>query len=495
MPPRNRWLVLAIISSALLLITIDMTVLYTALPTLTRALQASATEKLWIVNAYALVMAGLLPGSGALGDKYGPKVMLLFGLLVFGAASMVAAFAPSPAVLIGARVLLAVGAAAMMPATLSIIRHSFEDERERSIAIGVWASVSAGGAAFGPVLGGLLLEHFWWGSVFLINVPIVVVAFLVGLVLIADRKSDHGQALDILGSLQIMIGLIGVVLAIKEVAKQAPSWLLALTALAVGVAFIIVFVRRQLWARAPMIDFALFRDPNFAAAVVVALVSLAALVGLELVFSQRLQLVVGLSPLQAGLFILPIPLAALVAGPIVGVIIPRVGAHPVLWTGLLLAGLGAGLHLTTYSGGATLQVVSFIMLGFGIGTAMTGASNAIMLNAPVERAGMAASIEEVSFELGGALGVAILGSVMSAAYTRFVVIPAGLDVPATVRDSLDEALLAAESLDTGPAALLVELSRNAFNQSFVAVLSVAGGLLVVTAIGIALFGGSRQTQS
>lgn len=491
MPSRNRWLVLAIVSSALLLITIDMTVLYTALPTLTRALQASASEKLWIVNAYALVLAGLLPGFGALGDKYGPKVMFLFGLAVFGAASTVAAFAPSPEVLIGARVLLAIGAAAMMPATLSIIRHSFEDEKERSIALGAWASVSAGGAAFGPVLGGLLLEHFWWGSVFLINVPIIIIAFFIGSVVIANHRSDHGQPLDIVGSLQIMIGLVSVVLAIKEVARQNSSWLLAVAALVIGVGFIVAFVRRQLKAAAPMIDFSLFRNPNFTAAVVVALVSLAALVGLELVLSQRLQLVVGLSPLEAGLFILPIPLAAVVAGPMVGVIIPRVGSQPILWTGLLLSGLGVGLHLTTYTGGTTLQVASFIMLGFGIGAAMSAASNAIMLHAPVERAGMAASIEEVSFELGSALGVAILGSVMSAAYARFILLPAGLDVPANVRDSLDEALMAAETLAPGPAALLAELSRNAFNHAFVAVLAVASAALIATALGVALFGRNR----
>lgn len=495
MQTRNRWLILAIASSALLLITIDMTVLYTALPTLTHDLNASATEKLWIVNAYALVVAGLLPGFGALGDRFGPKAMLLFGLLVFGIASLIAAFAPSPLVLVAARVLLAVGAASMMPATLSIIRHVFDDEQERSIAIGIWASVSAGGAAFGPVLGGLLLEYFWWGSVFLINVPIVVIAFFAGLILIPKPETSRAHPLDIWGSLQIMIGLVGVVFAVKELARRDPSWPLAIATLTIGSVFILIFVRRQFRSRAPMIDFSLFRSASFTSAVVVAIISLAALVGLELVLSQRLQLVVGLSPLEAGIFILPIPVAAFFAGPMVGAIMPRVGARHILWSGLLLAGLGMALHLATYSAGTTMQIISFVMLGFGIGSAMTGASSAIMLNAPVEQSGMAASIEEVSFELGSALGVAILGSVMNAAYTHFVTVPAELDTPANIRDSLDQALIAAQTMDAGSASRLVELARHAFNQSFEVVLSVAVTMLIATAIGVLLFGRAQAPDA
>src|SRR5690606_23367082 len=179
-PSHNRWLVLAIVSSALFLIVIDLTVLYTALPRLTHDLRASASQKLWIINAYPLVVAGLLPGLGTLGDRLGHKQLFLGGLLVFGMASVVAAFAPGADVLIGSRILLAVGAAMMMPATLSIIRLTFDDEKERAFAIGIWAAVASGGAAFGPVVGGVLLAFFWWGSVFLINVPVVLVAVVVG---------------------------------------------------------------------------------------------------------------------------------------------------------------------------------------------------------------------------------------------------------------------------------------------------------------------------
>jgi len=211
-----RWLVLGILSSALLLIVIDMTVIYLALPSLTYELRATANEKLWIVNAYALTVAGLLPGMGALGDRFGHKRMFVAGLVVFGLASLGAAFSPSPALLIAARVALAVGAAMMMPATLAIIRHVFDDDRERALAFGIWAAIASGGAAFGPVVGGVLLEHFWWGSVFIINVPIVLLALVLALRWVPTRPGNPERPFDLLASLWIMGALVGLTLAIKD---------------------------------------------------------------------------------------------------------------------------------------------------------------------------------------------------------------------------------------------------------------------------------------
>ena len=308
---KRRWLILLVVSSALFLIVIDMTVLYTALPSLARDLGTSASEKLWIINAYALAVAGL-PGLGTLGDRLGHKRMFVSGLIVFGIASLIAAYSPSPATLIGARALLAVGAAMMMPATLSIIRLTFSDEQERGLAIGIW------GAAVGPLIGGVLLQHFWWGSVFLINVPVVVAALVAAAVFIPRREGSRDVAWDPVGSLQVLVGLVGLAYAIEELAREAPSLLEAAVAAVIGALALMVFVRRQRRSKAPMLDLKLFENRNFTLAVVVALVSSFSVVGLELVLSQRLQLVLGYSPLQAALFVLPGSLLAFIGGPLAG---------------------------------------------------------------------------------------------------------------------------------------------------------------------------------
>ena len=479
---RNRWLVLAVVSSALLLIVIDMTMLYTALPRLTHDLGASATEKLWIVNAYPLVVAGLLPGLGTLGDRVGHKRMFLLGLVVFGAASGVAAFAPTPEVLIAARVLLAVGAAMMMPATLSLIRLTFTDEAERAFAIGIWAAVASGGSAIGPVLGGLLLEFFWWGSVFLINVPVVLVALLAGAVLLENRSGNADRPWDLLGSLQVLVGLVGVTFAIKEISKRDAD-----PALFLGALFLTLFVRRQLRSAHPLIDFTLFRNPRFSAGVATALTASGALVGVELVLSQHLQLVQNLSPLQAGLVILPIPVAAFFAGPLTGLALPRIGAMRVLWVALLATGLALAAYLLTRNGPAALWIASLVAMGFSVGAAMTGASSAVILSAPEDRAGMAASVEEVSYELGGALGVALLGSLMTAIYTRSLTLPDHIAIAPEVRDSLDEALILSEALPADQAAEVTSLARMAFENAFIGVTVVA----VVVLIGVALLIGRK----
>jgi len=481
-----RWLVLSILSSALLLIVIDMTVIYLALPSLTYELQASANEKLWIVNAYALTVAGLLPGMGALGDRFGHKRMFVAGLAVFGCASLGAAFSPSPQVLIGARVALAVGAAMMMPATLAIIRHVFEDTRERALAFGIWAAIASGGAAFGPVVGGVLLEHFWWGSVFIINVPIVMLALVLAVVWVPARPGNPKRPFDLLASLWVMGALVGLTLAIKEAGKADPSALQACIAAFTAIICALAFLRRQRQTDVPMIDFTLFRDRSFSAGVVTASVASAALMGMELVVSQRLQLVVGLSPLQAGLTILPIPLGAFIAGPLAGLALPRIGAERILSTSLALSAAGALLYLLGYGAEQWVQILSFSLLGFGVGAAMTAASSAMLLHAPPDRAGMAASIEEVSYELGGALGIAILGSVMSAVYTAAFITPAGMQALALARDSLDGALIAAETLPDAIAIPLISLAKGAFEGAFVTVMIVVVALLAVASAGVAL---------
>lgn len=494
MLPQNRWLILAIVSSALLLIVVDMTVLYTALPRLTHDLGATASEKLWIVNAYALVVAGLLPGLGTLGDRLGHKKPFVVGLAVFGVASLIAAYAPNPTILIGGRVVLAVGAALMMPATLSIIRLTFTDERERSLAIGIWAAIASGGAAIGPVLGGFLLEYFWWGSVFLINVPIIAIALLLALVVLPSSAGNPKHPWDALGSLQVMVGLVGLACAVKETSKREPSLEAGLAAAVIGAIALVLFVRRQRRSAHPMIDFSLFRNAAFSSGVAAALVASAAIVGIELALSQQFQLVDGLSPLEAGFFILPIPLAAFFAGPLTGSLLLRLGADVVLRSGLILAAFGLGGYLLVREAGTLAQIVSLVVLGLGIGSSMTAASGAIMLNAPAERAGMAASVEEVSFELGGAIGIAVLGSVMSIVYTAFLVLPEGAAISPLARDSLDEALILAEKLPPELASDLVARARLAFEQAFTAVVVVATATLLACGLAIWWLTGGRSSE-
>lgn len=480
MPAPNRWLVLTIVSSALFLIVIDMTVLYTALPRLTKDLSATATQKLWILNAYPLVVAGLLPGLGGLGDRVGHKRMFLTGLIVFGVASLIAAFAPTSAILIGARVLLAIGAAMMMPATLSLIRLNFPDDQERAFAIGVWAAVASGGAAFGPVIGGLLLEFYWWGSVFLINVPIVILAFLAGLHVSTNIRPARDHPFDLVGSIQVMIGLVGLIYAIKEASKREPSWMIAVMALCIGMLALVAFFRRQRASANPLIDFALFRNARFSSGVVAALVASGALIGVELVFSQRLQLVLDLSPLQAGLMILPIPVASFFAGPLTGVVMSRVAEEKLLSLAMGLTGIALAVFLMVHEESAWLWLSALAVVGFGIGATMTAASSIIMLSAPQDRAGMAASIEELAFELGGALGVAILGSLMTALYTRAMTVPVG--VAAKASDSLDEAITVADGLHQEAATKLILVARSAFDEAFVSVIGAAALLTFGAAI-------------
>lgn len=476
----ERWILLAIVSLALLLIFLDVTVLYVALPKLTSALNATASEKLWILNIYSLIVAALLPGAGTLSDRFGHKKMFLCGLVIFGFASLFAAYSTTPNMLIGARVLLAIGATAMMPATLSLIRVHFKNENERALAFGIWASIASTGAVLGPVIGGLLLEHFWWGSVFLINVPIVIIGFLSTIYFIPNDhiNENNKQKWDFIGSMQIMIGLFGVTYAIKALSKREIIFNEFFIALLVGILFIWAFVRRQNRSKTPLIDFSLFKNAVFSSGVLVALICTIVLIGFELLLTQRLQLVLGFSPLDVGLFVLPMSLAALIAGPITGFLMARLKADKMMLSALFIAAMGICSYLFLYNAAQAIQYVCLCLLGFGLSAATTAASSAIMNSAPIERAGMTASIEEVAYEMGGILGVAIMGSIMNAVYTANFVIPRHIDVPQTVRDSIDEIFRIAPDLAKTDADQLFHVAFTSFNASFLTVLSVSSLFLI-----------------
>ncbi|MEC0124986.1 MFS transporter [Paenibacillus pabuli] len=478
----KRWMILVIVSSALLLIVMDMTILYTALPSLTHDLGASASEKLWILNGYSLVMAGLLPAMGTLGDRFGHKKIFTLGLLVFSVASLTAAFSPVPAVLVMSRILLAVGASMMMPATLSIIRVTFTNERELALAIGIWGSIASGGAGLGPIVGGLLLQHFWWGSVFLINLPIAILAFILALKMIPTHQGDTSKKWDFTSSSQIMIAMVGIIYSIKEFTRREGSLTLAIIAAMIGVLSLIIFIRRQNNSSNPLLDLTLFKIPRFSTGFITALIGLFAQMGVQYMVTQRLQLVEGMSPLQAGLFTVSIPVAALIAGPITGFLMHRLDVVYIKSFSLLIAGLGIGIYLMQFNTGYTGQILGLALLGAGLGSGMTAASHSIMSYAPPHKAGMAASIEEVGYELGGASGIAIIGSMSTLVYTLAMKIPAGISVPANVKDSLDEALLAAESLPADSAESLKIAAFAAFDQSFFVVIAGVTLFLLVAAL-------------
>lgn len=489
MQPQHRWFILAIISSALFLIVVDVTVLYLALPHLTQDLGASATQKLWIVNAYALTVAGLLPGAGALADRYGYKRMFMYGLIVFGTASFIAAFSPTSQALIVARVLLATGAAMMMPATLAIIRHTFEDPHERGVAIGIWAAIASGGAALGPIVGGLMLEYFWWGSVFLLNVPVIVVAIVLAAIWIPKSQPNPDRPFDMLSSILIMMALVGLTFAIKEISAVNRSIWQALLALVASIAAARLFILRQSLTGITLIDFRLFHNRVFSAGALTALVACATLMGLELAISQRFQLVVGLTPLYAGLAILPIPLAAFFAGPLSGHFLQRIGVHRMLWLSLTLTGFGFSAYLLVMTSSLWVQLPTFIMMGVGIGAAMTAASSAMLLNAPPSQAGMAASVEEVSYEFGSALGIATLGSLLNKVYSSSLEIPDHAELDDTlirsIHDSIDLATTIAASLGDATGGAVLFAAHQAFDQGFVVTMALSAVILTLSAVVVA----------
>jgi DHA2 family multidrug resistance protein-like MFS transporter len=471
----RRWLLLATVSAGVLLITLDNTILYTALPTLSEELGATASAALWILNAYPLVMCGLLLGAGTLGDRYGHRRMFLIGLVVFGAASLLAAFAPSAGVLIAARVVLAVGAACMMPATLALIRIGFDDVRERNLAVAVWGAISVVAAALGPIVGGLLLEVFWWGSVFLINVPVVLAALLVTPWVAPRARPDLSTRWDALSSVYAMLALTGTVLALKEATGPNPSWLLLAVAVLVAVCGGRLFVQRQHRLDDPLLDFSVFRNRAFSAGVIAAASSMFVIGGVQLVTTQRYQLVADFTPLQSGLLVATVALGSLPASLIGGASLHRLGLRALIAGGLGLSAVGLVVARLGGVGHLGVFVAGLIVTGFGLGLTMSVASTAIIGNVPARQAGMASSLEEVSYEFGNLLAVALLGSLVTGLYARFVELPDG--APEAAADSLSAAVEAAQG-DPG----LLTAAGSAYDAAFLTILSLAAVIVALTAL-------------
>ncbi|MEU7959391.1 MFS transporter [Micromonospora humida] len=438
---RRRWAALAVLAAAVLLLAVDGTVLSLAVPALTASLAPTAEQVLWIGDVYSLTLAGLLVLMGNLADRFGRKRVLLVGSVAFGAASLLAAFAPSAPALIGARLLLGVAGATLMPSTLSLIRNIFTDSGERTRAIAIWSTAFGAGSAVGPLVGGFLLEHFWWGSVFLINVPVMVLVVVSGLLLLPESRDPRPGRFDVPSAVLSMAAVVPLVYAVKHVVGAGVDGV-TVSCLLVGVTAGVLFVRRQRRLEQPMLDVELFGNPAFLGAVVANVIAIFALVGMLFFFSQYLQFARGFGPLQAGLAELPATLASIVVVVIIAAVVARFGRGRAIALGLGLAAAGlAGVAVAAHAPYLWLGL-ALVPIGLGIGLAMTLTGDAIISAAPPRKAGSVSAITETANELGVVLGIAVLGSLLSLVYRHAVSVPSGLPAAdaARVRDSLGSAL-------------------------------------------------------
>ncbi|WP_055492626.1 MFS transporter [Streptomyces sp. TP-A0356] len=482
----NRWVVLVVLCVSLLLVALDATVLHVAVPAVTEDLKPGGIELLWIVDTYPLVCASLLILFGTLGDRIGRRRVLLLGYCIFGVASGVASLAQDAQVLIVARALLGVGGAMIMPATLSILRQVFPDRRERALAIGIWSAVAAVGAAVGPLLGGFLLEHFWWGSVFLINIPLMLVSLPVGRLLLPESKGDRDGPWDVVGALMAAFGLFGLVLGVKRLgAGEPPLGPFTVLSLLVGAGLLVAFVRRQRRRAHPLVDLRMFARPAFSTSVGCIVLAMLALVGLELIAAQYLQLVLHLSPLGTGLRLLPLTFAAMAAGLVGSNLLHRFGPRRMVVFGFCLTA-AAVVTLTAMGGhdNPALLLSGFVLLGFGLETTLFGAYESMLSEAPQAQAGGAAAIGETSYQLGAGIGIALLGSVMNAAYA-----PALSSVPGVPEresraagHSLGEAYEVAGRLGGARGEALRHAAQGAFVHGLHMTLVVSAVLLLLGAV-------------
>ncbi|MEU6376154.1 MFS transporter [Streptomyces sp. NPDC046909] len=480
----NRWVVLVVLCVSLLLVAVDATVLHVAVPAVTEDLKPGAIELLWIVDVYPLVCASLLILFGTLGDRVGRRRVLLLGYALFGVASGLAALADTAQVLIVARALLGVGGAMIMPATLSILRQVFPDRCERALAIGIWSAVAAVGAAVGPLLGGFLLEHFWWGSVFLVNIPLMLVSLPVGRLLLPESKGTADGPWDVVGALMAAAGLFGLVLGVKRLGGGEIDEITALP-LIVGAGLLVLFVRRQRRRTHPLVDLRMFARPAFSTSVGCIVLAMLALVGLELIAAQYLQLVLGLSPLETGLRLLPLTIAAMASGLAGARMLRRFGPRRMVCFGFVLTAV-AVLTLMAMGGedNPLLLLFGFVLLGFGLETTLFGAYESMLSEAPPEQAGGAAAIGETSYQLGAGIGIALLGSVMNAAYAPGLSSVQGVPArdSAAAGHSLGEAYEIAGRLGGSAGETLRRTARDCFVHGLHVTLLVSAGLLLLGAV-------------
>lgn len=493
---RRAWLATAVLSASLLVIVMDMTILNVALPAMSADLEPSADQVLWIVDAYSLVLAGLLVPAAALADRWGRKRLLIAGYAIFGAASLLVLAADSAIDVIGIRALLGIGGALIMPTTLSTIRILFSDARERARALAVWASIAGLGAAIGPLIGGFLVEHFSWQSAFLVNVPLMALAVIAAAFLIPESRSADPGVWDWLGIVLSFTGITLVMWSVKHFGAESSllvpgGW----AAMIGGAALLYLFVRRSLRQERPMLDFGLFRSRVFTGGIAGALGSMFAMAAALLLLAQWLQAVEGSSPIRAGVELIPLAITAAIASLAAPALSEWIGPRAVMAGGIATAGIGMILvFLVPGELHYASVVVSLCLVGFGMGSLAIG-SALIMSGSPENRAGNAAAMEETSYELGSVVGVALLGSIAAVLYRGQLADSeqlAALDpqVGEAVRESIGSA--AAVSQDLGLPGLAQETGA-AFTESM-QVTNLIGGLIMLAVAATVFFVIPRGTR-
>ncbi len=431
---RREWIGLAVLTLAALVYAMDLTVLNLAIPIMSEELQPTSVQLLWMIDIYGFLVAGLLVTMGTLGDRIGRRRLLLAGAAGFALASLFAAFSTGPDMLIAARAVMGVAGATIAPSTLSLIFTMFLDPKQRSAAIGVWIAAYSAGGAIGPVLGGVLLEFFWWGSVFLIGVPVMALLLLLGPRTLPEYRDPNAGRLDLVSVAMSLLAILGVVFGLKQLAQDGVST----TPVVVIVAGLLVgflFVRRQLRLESPIIDVRLFRIPAFSASLGTYFLGIFVVVGYFLFISQYLQLIRGLSPLNAALWSLPSALGFIAAGIAAPRIIHRFRPSVIMGVGMAVAAVGTAMLLglsVEGDGGLVLIAVASTVISVGLGPVITLATELIVGSAPPEQAGAATGISETSGELGGALGIAILGSLGTAVYRSRLSDSLPADIPAEI---------------------------------------------------------------
>jgi EmrB/QacA subfamily drug resistance transporter len=464
----RRWLALAVLCCSLGIISLDNTILNLAIPALTRDLHASTSQLQYIIDGYTLVFAGLLLTTGSLGDRFGRRRFLGIGLAIFCAGSGLSALATAPWHLIVTRALMGLGGSLIMPSTLSLLTNIFTDPKERGRAIGWWAAVAGAGGALGPLIAGVLLAHFWWGSVFLINVPFVLVALVAGQFVLPESKDPTGDKLDLIGAFLSIVGLVAVLWAIIEAPSMGFSDPAVSGGLVAGLVVLAVFVLWELHTDHPMLDVRFFENRRFTAASATLAMVFFAMFGSSFLITQYLQTVLGFTALEAGVRMLPMPAAMIFMSTQSARLVERLGSKRVVAGGLLTVATGLVLvSLSPVHDGYAHVLVAMCVLSAGMGLTMAPATESVMGSLPPEKAGVGSAMNDATRYVGGSLGVAIIGSIFASSYRPGISHRiAGLALPheslATARDSVGGAMSVASRLPAGVGRAVAESARVEF---------------------------------